>query len=226
MIGYWLVLALVACALAAVVAASVDDARSPSSGRRSVVAILGASDALGEGTPDPARDGWVGRLAVGLPRDVVIRNLAVGGSSLAAARRDQLPAVLSAAPDVAVCWLVVNDLITGVDLTSYERDLDAVLAELAGAGSAVIVGNVPDLGRLPFLAGSSQKAEEARRAAIRWNAAIGRGATARGAHLVDLFDESIAPTDFGPDGFHPSPAGHAKLAARFLPPVKRLLPPA
>lgn len=124
---------------------------------------------------------------------------------------------------MAVRWLFVNDLVTGVDLLAYERDLDALLSALARSGSAVVLGNVPDLGRFPFLAGNPEEADEARRAAIRWNAAIARVAAALGARLVDLFAELLAPANFGSDGFHPSPAGHAKLAARFLPPVRRAL---
>lgn len=225
MIGYWLVIALVACAIAAVLvaAAGMRDAPPTTARRPPVLVALGASDALGEGAPSPQEDNWVARLAAELTPDVDVRNLAVGGSTLATVRRDRLSIAVSARPDVVVCWLAVNDLITGVALNAYERDLDALLSALAHSGSVTVLGNVPDLGRLPFLAHNPEEADEARRAAIRWNAAIARIAAAHGVQLVNLFDESLAPADFGPDGFHPSPAGHVKLAARFLPPVRRAL---
>lgn len=225
MIGYWLVLALLACAVAAVVvsAGGTGDARLGSADRALVLAVLGASDALGEGTPDPQRDAWVAQLGPALPRNVGVRNLAVGGSTLASARRDQLPLAAAARPDAVVCWLVVNDILTGVDLLAYERDLNTVLSALKATGSAVVVGNAPDLGRLPSLASNPSEADEVRRSAIRWNAVIARVAAAHGVRLVDLFDDSLAPADVGPDRFHPSPVGHSKLAARFLPAVERAL---
>src|SRR3712207_7238063 len=48
-----------------------------------------------------------------LPTDVVVRNLGVGGSTAAAARGLQLPAALAARPDIALCWLAVNDFAGG-----------------------------------------------------------------------------------------------------------------
>ena len=231
MIGYWVVVAMVACALAAVLvagAAEGDTASRPSerdrAGRRRLVwAALGASDATGEGTPDPAHDNWVARLAAALPPDVVVHNYGVGGSTLAEARRDQVPAALAAEPDVVTCWLVVNDLAAGVPLPTYEQELSALLTTLTAAGCRVIVGNVPDLGRIPALSGGPDHLTALRLTAEHWNAAIARLAAAHGAEVVDLFDEPAGAADFGPDGFHPSPAGHARLAARFRPAVERAL---
>ena len=232
--GYWLVVAMLACAVAAVaLALAADDGsgrplpRVRRVGDQLVWAALGASDATGHGTPNPARDNWVARLAAVLPADVVVRNFGVSGSHLADARRDQLPRALTASPDVVSCWLVVNDLLSGVPLSAYERDLAALLTALRDAGCRVVLGNVPDLSRVPALGAVADQATLLRLSAEHWNAAIARLAFAFGAELVDLFAEGEAlagrPDYFGPDGFHPSPAGHQRLAALFRPVIERAL---
>ena len=230
--GYWIVVAMIACAIAAVVAAIAnDDSRPrprPNPGRaRSVVwAALGASDATGEGTPEPATDNWVARLAASLPA-VTVHNFGVSGSRLADARRDQLPRALATSPDVVSFWLVANDLLAGVPLPAYERDLAAVLDALVAADCRVVLGNLPDLARGPALGAAADQATLLRLTVMHWNAAITRLATAHGAEVVDLFAlgrELDARRDFfGPDGFHPSPAGHARLADLFRPAIERAL---
>ena len=232
MTGYWLVMAMLVVAIACVVvavAAELDGAakRRKPAGHRPVWVALGASDAAGTGTPDPARDNWVARLATRLPPDVTVRNLGVSGSTLAQARAEQLPAALAASPDVATLWLAVNDLAAGVPLPVYERELAAVLEALVNAGARVVVGNVPDLSRLPGLADTPDEARMLRTTAEHWNAAIGRLAAAYGAEVVDLFgpgeELGAHPDYFGEDGFHPSPAGHERLAELFRPAVERAL---
>ncbi|MDP9364379.1 MAG: GDSL-type esterase/lipase family protein [Chloroflexota bacterium] len=220
MTGYAVVVAMLACALVAVLIAGAMDGREP--GHRRLVVVLGASDATGQGTPNPARDSWVARLAADLPDDIEIRNFGVGGSTLAQALREQLPRALAARPNVAVCWLAVNDIASGVPLSAYEQDLTSVVRRLRSTGSAVIVGNLPDLSRVPALAWSDG-GESLRRTADAWNAAVARLAAAEGATVVDLFAEPMTVEDFGPDGFHPSPLGHGRLAARFRPAVERAL---
>lgn len=60
MIGYWLTMALVICAIAAVVAAAtmdgIGDAPSAREGRAPSSIGLDDSDAIEEGTPDPAKE--------------------------------------------------------------------------------------------------------------------------------------------------------------------------
>ena len=230
MIGYWIVVAMVVVALIAVLVGAAAEPAGPlparpgrAAGRGIVWVALGASDATGDGTPHPAADNWVSRLRSDLPADLEVVNLGVSGSTLAEARRDQLPRALAAAPDVVTCWLVVNDLARGIPLAAYERELAALLSELALAGCRVVLGNVPDLSRVPALAGSPEHAAVLRLSAEHWNAAIARIAAAYRAEVVDLFDEPPTGADFGPDGFHPSPAGHARLAARFRPAVERAI---
>lgn len=231
MIGYWVAIALVACALVVVVVVGANEAETaiqrvaprPTGRQRPVWVALGASDLAGEGTPVPKRDNWAAQLAASLPIEVQLRNLGVSGSTLAQARREQLPPALAAQPDVVTCWLAVNDLASGVPLPAYERELATLLEALRAAGCLVIVGNVPDLARVPALAAGSVPAGALRLAAEQWNATIARLAAGYGAEVVDLFAEAASMEDFGSDGFHPSAAGHRRLAARFRPPVERAL---
>jgi len=228
MIGYWLVIGLVAVAVAVVIL--VGNAESPIPSRRASErtvgfirwVALGASDATGEGTPDPAQDNWVSQLRVSIQNDdeIVLHNLGVGGSTLAMARVAQLPRALELQPDIFTSWLVVNDFLAGVSLTLYEHELTTMLEQLATANCRVIVGNLPDLSLLPDMAGLSEQPELIRSTIAHWNAAIARIATAYGATVIDLGDGPTVADDLSDDGFHPSRAGHARLAARFLPSVE------
>ena len=234
--GYWIVVAMMLVAVIAVVAAGVAEGEGgrrvrkprPDKDRGLIWVALGASDATGEGTPDPARDNWVSRLAAELPPDVRLVNLGVSGSTLAGARRDQVPRAIEASPDVVSLWLVVNDALSGVPVAAYERDLAAVLASLSAVDCRVIVGNMPDLSRVPALGAAADRATLLRLTAEHWNATIARIAFAHGAEVVDLFDLGAAiderwPEYFGLDGFHPSPAGHRRLAELFRPAIERAL---
>jgi len=234
--GYWIVITMVLVAIVAVVAAGAAEdgterrrVRRPRLGKddRLVWVALGASDATGEGTSDPPRDNWVARLAATLPRDTTVHNEGVGGSTLAEARRVQVPRALAASPDVVSLWLVVNDLLSGVPLPVYERELAEVLDALSAADCRVVVGNVPDLSRVPALGAAAGQATLLRLTAEHWNAAIARIAFAHRAAVVDLFGAGAElardEEPFTADGFHPSAAGHQRLADLFRPAVERAL---
>ena len=121
---------------------------------------------------------------------------------MAGALTSQLPAALAAEPDVVTVWLAVNDLVAAVPVRAYERRLGRLVHRLRGGGSTeVLVGNVPDLWRLPAYRacqpGSQETGEpcllpvvpserEVRDQVRRFNAAVRRVAAAEGARLVDL----------------------------------------
>jgi len=226
---YWLVVAMIAVAVVAVIIAVNDatDEQPPSGvdvpgqrgGDEIVVAVLAASDATGEGLADPVAENWVAQLAGALPAGAAVHNLGVGGSTVAAALRDQLPRARQVNPRVAVCWLAVNDLLGGVPLAEYRRNLDALLAALDQPGCRLIVGNIPALADSAAFAPATGQGVDFAATITTWNAAIAAIAAARGAELVDLTAAPIRASDLGPDGFHPSPEGHARLAAAFRPAV-------
>jgi lysophospholipase L1-like esterase len=110
-----------------------------------------------------------------------------------------------------------------------------------GGATKVLVANTPDVSTLPIVTACLTPTPPEGRtcpvpAAFRgpslldfvngavadYNAAIGRVVTAEGAILVDLHAASLARRADGTeaslvsgDGFHPSTAGHAAVAAEF-----------
>ena len=183
---------------------------------RTYVAI-GASDSVGVGASDPATEGWVPRFGARLGPDVQIVNLGVSGSTLAQALDEQVGPAVDAQPTVVTVWLAVNDLNSRAPLERYAADLDTLLGQLESTHARVLVGNVPDLGRLAIYRGTDPGALQAEVA--RWNAVIGASVARHGAVLVDLFGtwQEVAdhPEYLSQDGFHPSTEGYQRLADVF-----------
>ena len=182
-----------------------------------VYVALGASDTVGAGTDDPSREGWVAVLHGYLPPGTELVNLGVNGMKLHEAVEQVLPVAVDARPDVVTVWLAVNDFRGGVSLERYTRDLSRLLAALDSAGArTVLVGNLPDLVRLPGFGAGEQPGEAMGAEVERWNAAIARTVADHGAVLVDIHSgsEEIArhPEYFAPDGGHPSAIGYRRLA--------------
>jgi acyl-CoA thioesterase I len=191
--------------------------RSPLAAPLTYVAI-GASDATGQGTRDPAREGWVPLLSQRLPAGTRLVNLGVPGITLHDAVTGVLPRAIEARPGLVTVWLVVNDLLANVPLERYRADLDRLIGSLrADTRAEVAVGNLPDP---PGTLGGVQVPGFVRRTIVgQWNGAIAEVAQARGAILVDLFRRwpvGEHPEYLGPDGLHPSAAGYRTLADAFL----------
>lgn len=146
----------------------------------------------------------------------------------------QLARAVESKPDFVTVWNVVNDLNANVDLAAYERDLDKVLGDLVSKTQArVLVGNCPDLTRVPVYAKLGIPADQLRQEVTRWNAVIARvvGRYPNRGYLVDLYARS-GELDFDPglvslDDFHPSARGYARLADVFweFAIAARLFPP-
>jgi len=191
-----------------------------------VYVAIGASDTVGIGADDPARNGWVPQFARLLGSSIHVHNLGSSGTLLRTARQDQLPVAIGDQPDLVTVWLAVNDLNAGVPLDQYRADLDGLLASLGSQTHAVVlVANVPDLTRVPQYRGQDPTA--LRTVVQQWNQAIADTTARRGAHLVDLYAEyaelAAHPEDLSSDGFHPSSAGYARLAELFFEVARPLL---
>jgi acyl-CoA thioesterase I len=214
MLGTRLPVALAGLAVTFAVTACV--ARSQVERPRTYVAI-GASDAVGVGARDPETEGWVPRLGARLGANVRLVNLGVSGSTLAQALDEQLGPALDAQPDIVTVWLAVNDLNARVPLERYATDLDALLGKLATTRARVLVGNVPDLGRLAAYRGVDPVPLQAE--VDRWNVVIAMTCERHGASLVDLYarwhEVAEHPEYLSQDGFHPSSEGYLKLADAF-----------
>ena len=200
--------------------------------RELVYVAIGASDTVGVGAENPTEEGWVYVLHRYMPPGTSLVNLGVSGIRLESVVDEILPVAIDANPDVVTVWLAVNDLRGGVDLRSYARDLDVLLARLREAGAEIIlVGNIPDLTLLPAFAavggaaggaagdppGSTDGAARAVAQEVeRWNSAIAEVTAQHGAVLVDIHAQSGEmaehPEWIAPDGGHPSAAGYRRLA--------------
>lgn len=183
--------------------------------------------------------------ASALPIAAVYYNLGISGATIPDALTDELPRALELHPDLVTVWLNVNDLVTGRDVATYQAGLQQLVRALRQGGHArVLVANTPVLSGLPLVkaclgegpfpsgvpAGSgcplspgdgqrwTAAALDAQVAA--YNQAIARVVSREGAVLVDLHSQgdvaTLHPEDVDrEDGFHPSDAGHAAIAALF-----------
>lgn len=182
---------------------------------------LGASDAVGVGSNQPGSQGYVPLLASRLPKGSHVVNLGSSGIHLHEALSEELPIALTTSPKLVTIWLVANDFVAGVPYDSYMQDLDTLLKQLRARTQArLIMGNLPDLTRLPAFANQSAAQKAQMLAAIqRWNTRIASIATSYHVALVDLFKQykqlTQHPEYISIDGFHPSPLGYVQLANYF-----------
>lgn len=188
---------------------------------------IGASDAFGVGTYDPAHDNWPTVLASLLGPDARLVNLGIPGETVAEARRTELPVALDARPDLITVWLGVNDIVQSVPVATYEQQLKAMLLDLHQRTDAhVFVANIPDLSLLPSFTGKDQSALH--ETIVQWNAAIAQAVAATGATLVDLYSSwrelANHPEYIASDGFHPSTVGARRLAEVFQVAIAPSLP--
>ncbi len=184
---------------------------------------VGASESVGLGAANPVRDAWPQVFyRSALPARATFVDLAISGDTVSDALGDQLPDAEALHPNLVTVWLNVNDLVAGISPAEYGRQLAQLLAGLQAAGATrVLVANVPPVDRLPGLptaaAGSvvSQLVDQ-------YNAVIAQTVAAARGVLVDLHRIGLAAEADGTfaslvsaDGFHPSTAGHAAVAAAF-----------
>lgn len=188
---------------------------------------LGASDAVGVGATNPNTKGYVPLIIARLPAHSSALNLGISGVLEHEALARELPPAIAAQPTLVTVWLVGNDFKGCTPLAQYGADLDTLLAALqTRTHAAVFVANTPDMSALPFfqegapgggqcVAGKSPA--EIRALAQAWNAVIDAIVARHGDVLVDLFNSDLAahPEYVSQDGFHPSDAGYARLAAIF-----------
>lgn len=224
------------------------------SGPGPVYVAVGASETAGIGADLPLRQGWPRVLfQAALPPSTTFVNMGIPGATVAQAVRDELPTAVGLRPSLVTVWLNVNDILAGVPVDRFEREMDTVLGTLRGDGATrVLVANVPPLDRLPsYLA--CRPSPPAGSAPCRlpvtppppavvnalvdeFNAATSRLVERHRAHLVDLHAVGMAARAAGTDaalvsadGFHPSTAGHAAVAGAFAEVLRRtgpLAPPA
>jgi lysophospholipase L1-like esterase len=175
-------------------------------------------------------DRLVAKLAGGEPSLDLVANLAVDGYTTADVIRRQLPALDALRPELVSLLIGVNDVVQGVDLTTYEANAAMILGDLAArvGPDRVVTVAIPDYTVTPA---GADYGDPARRhdAIVAANGVMALLSAKRGIAWVDIFDLSErAATDRGlvaADGLHPSGAQYALWVERILPVVARLIGP-
>ena len=189
------------------------------------LAVLGDSGAAGYGAGVP-EETFGAYLAAGLSdlsaRPVVLTAVAFVGARSSDLER-QISLALEARPDVCALIIGTNDVTHRVAPSASVRALRIAVETLRGAGAEVVVGTCPDLGTL------RQVAQPLRQVARHWSRRLAAAQTiatveagGRSVSLGSILGPEFAasPTHlFGPDLFHPSPAGYRSCAQAMLPTV-------
>lgn len=181
-------------------------------------AAIGASDAYGKGTTDPATDNWPAVLTRTLGPSVRLINLGIPGATVELALRDEVPIAAQTQPRLVTVLLGINDLIDGVDSSTFTRQITLLLRSLRDETSArIFVANMPDLMLMPYFANWDSFALH--QEVLAWNTAIAKAASRADAVVVDLYDDwselAANPAYVSSDGLHPSTLGAQRLAQAF-----------
>jgi lysophospholipase L1-like esterase len=194
---------------------------------------IGASETVGVGARNPVRDSWPALLwRESLANGTVYYNLGIPGATLKDALAYELDVAQGIHPTIATVWLNVNDLLRGVPVATYRRQLFALLSGLRAWGADVLVANTPVLVSLPAykrcLAGDQRRScpphgvpdvQHVEALTTKYNDAIRDVAARTGAIVVDLYGLGNIPVEdpnwVSHDGFHPSSAGYRHIADVF-----------
>lgn len=189
------------------------------------IAVLGDSSAAGYGVDsvEETPGAWLGSGVVEQAnRRVHVREFAVVGAQ-SSDLDAQVSAVLPTEPDVAVILIGANDVTHAVLPSHSVRHLSEAVRRLIDAGAPVVVGTCPDLGTvspLPVPLRQVARAWSRRLAAAQTIAVVEAGG--RTVSLGSLLGPEFAAAPallFGPDRFHPSATGYARLARTLVPSV-------
>jgi lysophospholipase L1-like esterase len=117
--------------------------------------------------------------------------------------------------EAIVVFLGINDARKtgsfGCSQSAYRSALSNLRTAAVAAGAKLILCTIPDLGRLPVYAGTSQAAAMTSRSKA-WGSFVKATAPNYGATVVDLFNLLADPQLIGPDGLHPNARGQQVIA--------------
>ncbi|WP_129663649.1 SGNH/GDSL hydrolase family protein [Phytoactinopolyspora endophytica] len=187
--------------------------------------LVVCGDSLSAGVGDPAPraagrprqlHGWVHHLVENQPGITLDANLARIGATVSHARRRQLPQAIDHAPDVVICAIGANDVLSpGFDPAAFADDYDALIAALTHAATVgVLTFTLHDVaGGLPL---TRRRHATVRARTARVNEVIERVSERHSCWLLDTRTEGT-PVQLGMlsvDRLHPNPRGHRYLASR------------
>ena len=202
---------------------------------------VGASETTGVGSEVPLREAWPRVLyRDSMPAGTVFVNMGIPGATVAQALQFEVPRTVDQKPAIVTVWLNVNDIIAGVPVADFERDLGTLVRQLRrGGATRVLVANTPPIDHLPAYRacrpdppaaappcrapnGDLPPPDEVNQAVADYNAATARIVDREGASLVDLFAVGMRSRAAGiedalvsPDGFHPNAGGYQLVATAF-----------
>jgi lysophospholipase L1-like esterase len=176
---------------------------------------LGVGDPVRTGAGQRGWRGWARLLGEGLP-DPDVAILASNGACAADVERDQLPAALRLAPDIASVVIGVNDTLrAGFDPARIEAAAARTVGALRAAGAEVLTMRLPDPGRMLGVPGVLARplARRAHQVNEVMDALAGRFETIHFDAAAD--DQAYDPRMWAVDRLHPSERGHRLIARRF-----------
>ena len=189
------------------------------------VALLGDSSAAGYGV-DTVEETPGAYLASGVAEAADRRVYLSSVAKVGAQTKDlagQIDRVLPMEPHVAVIFIGGNDVTHAVPVKTSQRLLRAAVTRLKSHGVKVVVGTCPDLGAIePLPQPLRQIARVWSRQLAAAQATVVVQSDARAVALGSILGEefsSFSELLFGPDRFHPSAAGYARMSAAVLPTV-------
>jgi lysophospholipase L1-like esterase len=191
---------------------------------------LGASDVIGVGAV-PLTEGYVYLVNADLEYRIpgtFLLNLGVPLATVhSLSEQVRLAKHFHGEADLATAWVGANDLVHGADPSRFQSDLRQLLRRLQSSVSTIVViANLPDLTQVAPFRATTHPAVTLERVKA-FNRAIEVEAPYVSASIVNVFGESV-PDDFAvdEDGFHPTKAGHRRMAVLFRKAVlERVSPP-
>ena len=177
--------------------------------------FVAVGDSFSEGVGDPRPEGgwrgWADRYAARLavqPGGLRYANLAIRGKVLGQVIADQLPQAIAMAPDLVSIAAGGNDLLRPrADPDALAERFDAAIAQLTGAGPAVLMFTGFDPGAFPLL-------RLIRGKVAAYNMHLRVIAARHGCYLADLWSMRVLadPREWADDRLHLSPDGHRRVA--------------
>lgn len=106
-------------------------------------------------------------------------------------------------------------------IKAFGADYATLLSLLRGRAPAarIVVLNLPNMGAMPFLAGASAlQRQVAQRLSVGMTTTVIDPLTSQGVIVIDMMCDarSYQPATYSSDGFHPSDAGYAWMAAEVV----------
>lgn len=189
------------------------------------LALLGDSSAAGYGV-ETVEETPGAILASGVAEAADRRVYLVSVPRVGAQSKDldeQIDRVLDHQPDVAMIFIGANDVTHGVPIGTSTRLLGEAVSRLRDHGIEVVLGTCPDLGTIEPLAPPLRQVARlwSRRLAAAQATTTLRcgGRTVALASILSTEFAHLSDLLFGPDRFHPSAAGYARMASALLPTV-------